>query len=59
MATSYNHGGTPRFFELESLGAALPAAAGATVTHEHVTIHLGGPREALQDLARDVLAAEF
>lgn len=59
VATSYNHGGTPRFFELESLGAALPAAAGATVTHEHVTIHLGGPREALQDLARDVLAAEF
>ncbi|MBM3984512.1 MAG: glycoside hydrolase family 127 protein [Planctomycetes bacterium] len=59
VATSYNHGGTPRFFELESLGAALPAVAGATVTHEHVTIHLGGPREALQDLARAVLAAEF
>jgi DUF1680 family protein len=59
VATSYVHGGTPRFFELESLGAALPAESGAAVTHEHVTIHLGGPREALQDLARSVLAAEF
>lgn len=59
VATSYNHGGTPRFFELESLGAALAATPGARVTHEHVTIHLGGPREALQDLARALLAAEF
>lgn len=59
VATSYVHGGAPRFFELESLGAALPAEPGASVTHEHVTIHLGGPREALQDLARAVLAAEF
>jgi DUF1680 family protein len=58
VATSYNHGGSPRFFELESLGAALPVEAGASATHVHTTIHLGGDRESLFTIARAVLGSE-
>ncbi len=57
VATSYNDGGTPRFFELESLGAALPADVGASVTHVHTTLHLGGDREALFTIAKAVLGS--
>jgi hypothetical protein len=59
VATSYNNGGEPAFFELESLSAALPATAGASVEHVSTTIHLGGDREALRDIARAVLHAEL
>ncbi len=59
VATSYNHGGEPRFFELESLSAALPLEDGASIEHVHTTIHLGGDRRALADIARAVLHAEL
>ncbi len=59
VAASYNHGEEPRFFELESLGAALPLEVGASVTHVHTTIHLGGDRNALGTIARAVLGADL
>jgi len=59
VATSYDHGGEPRFFELESLSAALPCEDGASIEHVHTTIHLGGDREELARIARAVLHAEL
>ena len=59
VAASYNDGGEPRFFELESLSSALPREPGAEVFHEHGTIHLGGEREALARIARALLHAEL
>lgn len=57
VATSYNDGGEPRFFELESIGRALPATPGSATTHESTTIHLAGERELLVALARRRLHA--
>ena len=57
VATSYNHGLEPRFFELESIGAALPAKAGGSVTHVQTTIHLGGDPAVLAELASKLLNA--
>jgi hypothetical protein len=59
VASSYNDGGEPGFFELESLSAALPAEDGARVEHVSTTIHLGGEREVLRDIARALLHAEL
>jgi len=59
VATSYNHSGEPAFFELESLSAALPQEAGASVEHVSTTIHLGGDRDALRGIARAVLHADI
>lgn len=59
VATSYNNGGEPAFFELESLSAALPAERGASVEHVSTTIHLGGDREVLREIARTMLHAEL
>jgi hypothetical protein len=58
VATTYNHGQEPRFFELESIGAALPRAPSAATTHSHATIHLGGDPAALARIARRLLHAE-
>ena len=52
VITSYNHAGPPRFFELETLSAALRPSAGARVEHVHATVHLDGPAAALEFLAR-------
>jgi hypothetical protein len=59
VATSYNNGGEPGFFELESLSAALPAAANGSVEHVSTTIHLGGDRDALRVIAHVVLHADI
>jgi DUF1680 family protein len=59
VATSYNHGMEPRFFELESIGAAMPTKPGGSVTHVHTTIHLGGDRAALTEIARRLLRADL
>ena len=59
VACSYNHGGEPGFFELESLSAALPAEPGGSVEHVSTTIHLGGDRAALAEIARAVLHADI
>jgi hypothetical protein len=59
VVTSYNDGGEPRFFELESLSAALPRKPGGAVQHEQTTIHLGGDRAALAPIARAILHVEL
>jgi len=59
VATSYNHGEEPRFFELESIASAMPTRPGGSVTHVHTTIHLGGDASALAELARRLLRAEL
>jgi uncharacterized protein len=59
VATSYNHGGEPGFFELESLSAALPRDPDASVEHVSTTIHLGGDRDVVREIARTVLHAEL
>jgi hypothetical protein len=59
VATSYNNGGEPGFYELESLSAALPQEAGGRVEHVSTTIHLGGDRDALRSIARAVLHADI
>lgn len=59
VATSYNHGEEPRFFELESIGAALAAKSGSTVTHVQTTIHLTGDPGTLATLAAKLLRAKL
>jgi hypothetical protein len=59
VATSYNHGDEPRFFELESIGPAMPTRPGGAVTHVHTTIHLAGDPAVLAALARRLLRAEL
>ncbi len=59
IATSYNHGQEPRFFELESISKAMPTAAGGSVTHRHVTIHIGGDSAVLAKLAKIYLRADL
>jgi len=57
VATSYNNGGEPAFFELESLSAALAGQPDASVVHVSTTIHLAGDRGALRDIAQRLLHA--
>ncbi|MBL8840572.1 MAG: hypothetical protein JNL90_03475 [Planctomycetes bacterium] len=59
VATSYNHFQEPRFFELESIGAALPAGPGGSVVHVHTTLHLAGDALLLAQLAKERLRAEL
>jgi hypothetical protein len=59
VATSYNHGQEPRFFELESIGPAMPAAPGGSVTHVQTTIHLTGDPATLAALAAKLLRAKL
>jgi len=59
VATSYNHGGDPGFFELESLSAAMPQVPGGFVEHVSTTIHLGGDRDVLRGIAHAVLHADL
>jgi hypothetical protein len=62
VVNSYNDGssepgGKPfgPFYELESSSPALALAPGASATHAHRTIHLEGPRAALDAAARAAL----
>lgn len=57
VATSYNHGEEPRFFELESIGPALGAAPKSTVTQVQTTIHLSAEPAALAEIAKRLLRA--
>ena len=59
VATSYNHGQEPRFFELESIGPAMPAAPGGAVTHVQTTIHLTGDLGTIAALAAKLLNAKL
>ena len=59
VATSYNHGQEPRFFELESIGTAMPVKPGGSVTHVHTTIHLGGDPVTLAKIAEALLGAKL
>ncbi|HET6163163.1 MAG TPA: DUF6786 family protein [Planctomycetota bacterium] len=57
VATSYNHGEEPRFFELESIGPALGAAPKSSVTQVQTTIHLAAEPAALAEIAKKLLRA--
>jgi hypothetical protein len=57
VATSYNHGEEPRFFELESIGPALGAAPKSSVTQVQTTIHLAAEPAALAEIAKRLLRA--
>src|SRR6185369_12942599 len=57
VATSYNHGEEPRFFELESIGPALGAAPKSSVTQFQTTIHLAAEPAALAEIAKKLLRA--
>ena len=57
VATSYNHGEEPRFFELESIGPALGAAPKSSVTQFQTTIHLAAEPAALAEIAKRLLRA--
>jgi len=66
VANSYNDGPpTPGakplgpFYELESSSPAAKLAPGASMSHVHRTIHLTGPEEALDKVARSVLAVSL
>ena len=59
VATSYNHGQEPRFFELESIGPAMPAQPGGSVTHVQTTIHLAGDPGTIAALATKLLHAKL
>jgi hypothetical protein len=43
------------FYEIETSSPALALAPGASATHVHRTIHLEGPREALDPIAKKLL----
>jgi hypothetical protein len=43
------------FYELETSSPAAALAPGATLTHVHTTMHLQGPKKALDGIARKVL----
>ncbi len=58
VVTSYNHGQEPRFFELESIGAALAPGPLASVVHVHTTLHLSGDAATLVALAKRYLQTE-
>jgi hypothetical protein len=66
VVNAYNDGppapGAPPlgpFFELETSSPALPLAPGQSYTHLHRTIHLRGPRTALDALARRTLGVSL
>jgi len=59
VATSYNHGEEPRFFELESIGPALGAAPKSSVTQVQTTIHLAAEPAALAEIAKRLLRAKL
>ena len=47
------------FFELESSSPAAALRAGKSISHVHRTIHLSGPEEALDPVARALLGASL
>lgn len=65
-ANSYNDGAPSPgakplgpFYELESSSPAAALAPGKSLTHVHRTIHLSGPEEALEAVARAVLGVSL
>ena len=66
VANSYNDGPPAPgakplgpFYELESSSPAAKLAPGASMSHVHRTIHLTGPEEALDKVARSVLGVSI
>lgn len=66
VANSYNDGppapgGAPLgpFFELESSSPAAALAPGEALTHVYTTVHVTGPREALDGLAKAALGVNL
>jgi DUF1680 family protein len=60
VATSYNHHGEDsKFFELESLSAALTHEKNANLTHIHTTIHVGGDPGVMAKIAKNLLRSEL
>ncbi len=59
VATSFNHGGEPLFYELESIGAALQKRPGASTIHVHTTLHLAGDAAMLARIAKRCLHADL
>jgi len=64
VANAYNDGageseGEPSFYELESLSPAKPLGTGESLQHEHRTVHLTGPMELLDNIARATLGVSL
>ena len=66
VANSYNDGPPAPgeaplgpFFELESSSPAAALAPGEAITHVHTTVHVTGPREALDGLAKAALGVNL
>jgi len=63
---SYNHGdldkdGNPvnGFYELETSSPAAALAPGASASHRHRTIHIVGPRDTLDPIAKQILGVDL
>jgi hypothetical protein len=66
VANSYNDGppapgkkGLGPFYEIESLSPAKPLETGASLAHQHRTIHIQADPATLADLAKEVLGVEL
>lgn len=66
VINSYNHGDVDKdgnpvngFYELETSSPAAALAPGAAALHRHRTIHIVGPREMLDPLARQVFGVDL
>jgi hypothetical protein len=66
VINSYNHGdidkdGNPvnGFYELETSSPAAALKPGESASHRHRTIHIVGPREALDPIAKQVLGVDL
>lgn len=65
VVNSYNDGPLPDgsqmgpFYELESSSPANNLNPGEALSHQHVTVHLTGPEEDLENLSRQILGTDF
>ncbi len=66
VINSYNHGDVDKdgkpvngFYELETSSPAAALAPGESASHRHRTVHIVGPREALDPIARQVLGVDL
>ena len=66
VINSYNHGDVDKdgnpvngFYELETSSPAAALKPGESASHRHRTIHIVGPREALDPIAKQVLGVDL